>query len=84
MSDDIGLRNGREDFVLFLTSFRTNHVTCCVSAGEGAGGGGGGGGVQSAYTTLSLYTDSDTHGAFNSARHVSQGLGNPKNKTSGN
>lgn len=38
MSDDIGLRNGGEDVVLFLTSFRTNHVTCCVSAGEGAEG----------------------------------------------
>lgn len=33
MPADVVLRNGREDDVLFLTSFRTNHVTCCVSVG---------------------------------------------------
>lgn len=52
MPDDTELCNNGEGDVLFLTSFRTNHVTCCVSAA----GGGGGESVQSAYTTLSCQT----------------------------
>lgn len=52
MPDDTELCNNGEGDVLFLTSFRTNHVTCCVSAA----GGGGGESVQPAYTTLSRQT----------------------------